>query len=1450
MTETKTRRQTVNFLGFLRGQLNGLQGIPTLCFELIQNADDVKDEDGNPGASIITFDVCEDALYVYNDGVFREIDYERMEKVSWGNKREEAGTTGAFGLGFISVYQITDSPEIFSSGRHWQFRPNGHEDERIIETLMETKETKFRLPWAFEASEVRKELGILPVRRDSLEETVRQINKAIESAALFLKQVTTLELKREGRLVRKIETIREGDKLLLVDGNQTVVWRILEGEFEDAAISMRRKYGEIIEQKRQPLVKLAVPDHPDLNGLLYAFLPSETSTGLPFHINADFYPTQDRKRIIFDESYKSDWNETAIECAAETLAHHCGEILKLFSNQEFWEFAERVKDASEDHGLSSCFSKFWELLKPEIKNRLAVLTSSDRLVFPSDAIFLDTKELTNAGEIFKNLGMKTVHPDLRGRRNILLETGTHSIRLEDICSVFFEKELTQRTQLSSMPKGLRSLEGWKTLWEAFADLWNRSHFNERQESRELLEGIAIALGSDGALWPPEELFVAESKARDFFSKISQVVWYEEKSESESFPADFVPAFGIEDGLQLLEEAEDALPALWEEGVYFPDEMLEWLEENRTELDYYRVQKFKALAIWPSAEGELKPLNDLYLTGDFEDPLRLAQLVDLDALGGGRDFLERVLKVPQLDFITYVREWVPSVVRNRQLKADDKLKLIKILAENLGKLREHKDIAATLSGLSIVWCGAEDFFPAAMVWFDTKEVRELLGPEIKIAKLPEEKSEAVRELYLWIGVSPEPTPKDIVNRIRRIVENPPDSVKVRLLGRLIEFISTKWTLWDDAEKEQFAVLKRINWLPGSKDATRWFNPRDIYSIFRFYLFESQGNFLNIDNGIQRKASAFLEYLGIKSEPQANQVVRHLLFLSQHEKPVTQEIYVFLNQNCDDASINRLREQKCLFMKNPDGNETFFKPNQVFWEQHAFGKYRYRLSRDYGRFKNLFEKIGVKEKPDMEDTINVLLEISQEFGESNKVLTSNPEEEEILIMCWKLISGALEKENFSAGEIKKRLGKQKTIPDARKLLTKPELMFFEDRVGWGEKFKVVKNNLISRIEGAWLGMEAAGVRPLSSVVGTELVTCENRTEDQTLLALIKERKNLILRVIEVHRSKEIKALSVQELEKLTFFSADRIDLVRIFSGFGTKEESDLESVDAIMLDGSLYFSMQDGNYPWKGIARELSFVINPTGELRSLGMELKEILSLSLKEATNTLDELGYPMVEEKEVTGGVGSTLEYEKEEDIEGIRVPVPGIEGTEEKDKIGSPGKGSGSGDPTGAPTHKPGSQPDGRVKAKRKNSRLRSYVYPENEVSTRQEDPSLAEKRTRVGEQGVEKVMQYEREEGREPKDMETVQVHHPGYDIESTDENGKIRYIEVKALSGTWDSQNPAQLTKTEFETAKKKGETYWLYIVERAESDDYEIQMIQNPANRVEYYLYDHGWIPEEELKDYI
>jgi len=341
----------------------------------------------------------------------------------------------------------------------------------------------------------------------------------------------------------------------------------------------------------------------------------------------------------------------------------------------------------------------------------------------------------------------------------------------------------------------------------------------------------------------------------------------------------------------------------------------------------------------------------------------------------------------------------------------------------------------------------------------------------------------------------------------------------------------------------------------------------------------------------------------------------------------------------------------------------------------------------------------------------------------------------------------------------------------------------------------------------------------------------------------------RVIEEHRTQGNKSLSIEGLKHLICYKANLIDIVRVFTGFNKQEKSKLESVDAILQtesnEHSLFFTANNGAMPWRGIARELSCVINPTGEIRSLGIELKDILSQSLEEATLSLDELGYPKIEVKETNIAEGPILEAAGDlaPDIESIKVPVPHPDGQQDRatsDEGSRKGEGreSGSGSVV---------KPTAVLKPlKRKTSRLVSYVYSEEAYTDREEDPRFAKKRSRVANTGVEKVMQFEKENGREPIDMEEIQVHHPGYDVESTSEDGSVRYIEVKSLSGMWDSKNPAQLTKTEFNTAKHKGKDFWLYVVERAESEDAMIYQIQDPANRVDYYLFDHGW--DVSLKD--
>ena len=305
MTSQKSKflSQGVDFPGFLSQQLGDLAGKTTLAHELIQNADDAKDNSGRLAARRICFDITDTALIVSNDAVFREIDFDRMTKVASGSKRRESGdrTTGAFGVGFIAVYQITDSPEIHSAGRTWILRPDNPEDRRIEQRLDPSitvaRGTVFRLPWAFEESSVRTALKAPIVGTAYIKSLVAELKESLPIAILFLKKIERIEL-LHNREPLSVVTRRINDNTIQVDQDGDVrCWRVLEANFSDDAMKLKARYGDSIDQGRSNRVRVAVSDSVINDGLLFATLPTEQSTGLPFHINADFFSASDRKSI-------------------------------------------------------------------------------------------------------------------------------------------------------------------------------------------------------------------------------------------------------------------------------------------------------------------------------------------------------------------------------------------------------------------------------------------------------------------------------------------------------------------------------------------------------------------------------------------------------------------------------------------------------------------------------------------------------------------------------------------------------------------------------------------------------------------------------------------------------------------------------------------------------------------------------------------------------------------------------------------------------------------------------------------------------------------------------------------------------------------------------------------------------------------------------------------------
>lgn len=225
----------------------------------------------------------------------------------------------------------------------------------------------------------------------------------------------------------------------------------------------------------------------------------------------------------------------------------------------------------------------------------------------------------------------------------------------------------------------------------------------------------------------------------------------------------------------------------------------------------------------------------------------------------------------------------------------------------------------------------------------------------------------------------------------------------------------------------------------------------------------------------------------------------------------------------------------------------------------------------------------------------------------------------------------------------------------------------------------------------------------------------------------------------------------------------------------------------------------------------------------------------------LKQLGLTSEEELKARLGI-------KEETLEGAAGQE--AEGTTETEPVttrdsGTQGAQSGLGGDRGESSAKVGRQRGtdeedeagtGRPVSSRRQGRFCTYVRHDGPEPGADSDETGAQQ-SAVEKAGVRTVMAHERDQQREPEEMPP---NHPGYDIESRDGTGVIeRYIEVKACSGAWGSLGVG-LTKTEFERAREFGDRYWLYVIENAVTDSPRIHRIQDPAQQVNQFFYDHGW----------
>lgn len=1503
-----------DYLGVLGTELRNLLGYSTLAYELVQNAED------SDAATRMTFDVGPEALIVDNDGTFSDCgaveeddcpwlrapgehahrcDFHSFRIVGSGDKRLRERAIGAFGIGFTAVYQITDRPELISRGRHWKLHEEAHAQERIklcsgCPNCRSTglPGTRFILPWAFDPNTpLRQRLRVDSLTATAPDEIAEELRRTLPTALLFLSKLDKLEIRQQGKTVRSWCRISNRDSLRISDGSNEHVWYLLHDSFSATAKQLRQQHGDRIEGKRSDIVTLAIPSEPIDSGVFCAFLPTQQRTELPFHINADFFPKSDRKEIILDSGYQAAWNRAAIAAAADALAQNLVSLRDKIDHRQLWRIIEAVdrvgRDAESGH-RDEAFGFFKGHVSQVLAGTPIVYTSTNEWMCGEHACFLEKEEEEACISVLEGLGLRIVHNHLRFAQNLLLSKAVGVRHLDGVglARALRNAGLDRRVKEAELPSCLRDPKAFPLLWSEIDTLIEQVHRRDRPHESEVVDQLAacaIAPAADGDIWPCNQVFRANPQTVGLFQPLlAEIPFLSDQVLAVDVFRSLCPEFAAQSAIDALHRLpQDSLRTSLQLKPGILPEILTWFEDRRIAIleNHRLVEQLAKLPLFPSSSGP-RILSDLVLPGDFDDPLGLADVVDLEILGGRRDFL-RSLGAKELTFEVYARDQVPRALANVNLTPSQRRNVARLLADGLGRIRDDRNTLDELASVAVVECTDGVFRLPKNVYFANDTIKNVLGATGHIALIPSEHSSAIIAFYLWLGVAVEPRLADVFARI--------DAAKARVPERSsVETVRTAFAYLADRARNkeipsELSVLKCKSWLPARNDRSKWHKPSELFADFSAYLFESQAQFLDVPQRMQQGATELLTFLGVHTTPTEAQVVSHLLHCAGESIPVNREVYRWLNDRFRHPAIARLDGERCLMLEE---SGVYLRPTDVFWQQHNFGRWRRQLVPGARKYNDLLSQLGVKEIPDWSDAVAVLTEIAEEYGSQSRRLDA--EAQRVALSCWQMLDQALDGAEIEADYLQ-QLGEQRVICGADEVLCQPRFVYFDDRPGLAEKFgEFLRRNVIKRPLGAWRAMARAGVRSLSEAVESQLVEKMDPVGDAEIISRTTARRQLLARVLDFHRPGLADRLG--RLEHLRCVGTRELMVIYTVNAFGREVASAPEAIQAHYLpaDHTLYFIRRDGCLPWTAIARELATVLCPDDEPGHLTADIRSVLAAdSIAEAKSELDESAIPDLAEA-ASNNVSVPLQVS---DFGFESLPSDPSLNSEPSQDDGPYYQGSapvttnqaidlllGTGAPHPSPLPGELDQPDrptttagsceqrfsgetashDRTDTGSRNSNppgdenssgtqqrpgprrgyavLRSYVMPDrNEDSSPLDDDGHVH-RSETDQAGVTRVMQFERQQGRIPKEMPP---RHPGYDIESEHLGEIERFIEVKSLSGNWQGPD-AGLTKTQFEKATELGDRYWLYIVEQALQDDCLIHRVCDPAGKANQFLFDPGW----------
>ena len=291
-----------------------------IIFELLQNAEDAIGKKHRPKKlGTVHFKLTDDALSFSHYGKpFDKNDVDSICDVDLSTKVESKGTIGKFGLGFQSVYNFTETPQISSGSCHFEikdrFYPHEIRDPDEISSLNggDSEKTTIRLPFKIDLPDATASIG-------------KDFTKLDGQTILFLRHITKIEWQIPDGIgfLERTDT-NEDTNVRSVNVRSVTVNSSSQDEAEHWLIFDR----DVASPDGSKVTSLKIAFHQsktdggdwsitkiDRDLCLSVYFPTREETHLSFHVQGEFETTKTRENILED----SEWNKRLVKETGELL---------------------------------------------------------------------------------------------------------------------------------------------------------------------------------------------------------------------------------------------------------------------------------------------------------------------------------------------------------------------------------------------------------------------------------------------------------------------------------------------------------------------------------------------------------------------------------------------------------------------------------------------------------------------------------------------------------------------------------------------------------------------------------------------------------------------------------------------------------------------------------------------------------------------------------------------------------------------------------------------------------------------------------------------------------------------------------------------------------------------------------------------------------------------------